>query len=37
MSLGLAVGLIVAALIVGYFVGGNNPPKSVRTRIKNSL
>lgn len=37
MSFGLAIGLIVAALIVGYFVGSNNPTASVKKKIKDSL
>ncbi len=37
MSIGLSIGLIIAALIVGYFVGSNNPTASVIKKIKDKL
>jgi uncharacterized protein YneF (UPF0154 family) len=37
MSFGLAIGLIIAAFIAGYFVGSNNPTKSVIKKLKDKL
>jgi len=33
----LKISIVIAAFIVGYFVGSNNPTKSVIQKIKDKL